>query len=263
MRLFWELAKRAFQRHLTYRAATLAGLTTNFFFGLLRIAIFLALYGDREAVAGYTVAGVITYTGLTQAVIAYLSMFSWYPLMDSVYTGEIAADLLKPMNLFTFWLAQDLGRAGVNLIFRGILFMVLYALIFDISYPTGVVQWIGLIAAVVLSWLVSFSWRFLVNLAAFWSPDAQGIGRFAFILSWFLSGFLTPLAFFPEWVVQLSNLTPFPHMVNTVVEVYLGILTGPALITALLNQALWAAALTLVGQLVLRVGVRRLVILGG
>ncbi len=263
MRLFWELSKRAFQRHLTYRAAILAGLTTNFFFGLLRVAIFLALYGDREEVAGYTVAGIITYTGLTQAVIAYLSMFSWFPLMDSVYTGEIAADLLKPMKLFTFWLAQDLGRAGVNLISRGVLFMAIYAIIFDIYYPTAVTQWAALSIAIVLSWLVSFSWRFLVNLAAFWTPNAQGVGRFAFILSWFFSGFLTPLAFFPEWVIQLSNLTPFPHMVNTVVEVYLGILTGPALIAALINQALWAILLALIGQLVLRAGVRRLVILGG
>ena len=110
---------------------------------------------------------------------------------------------------------------------------------------------------------MSFSWRFLVNLAAFWTPNAQGIGRFAFILSWFFSGFLTPLAFFPDWVVRLSYLTPFPHMVNTVVEVYLGILNGPDLVLALLNQALWAGSMILAGQFVLRAGVRRLVILGG
>jgi hypothetical protein len=36
MRLFWEISKLAFQRQLTYRAATLAGLATNFFFGMLR-----------------------------------------------------------------------------------------------------------------------------------------------------------------------------------------------------------------------------------
>ena len=35
---------RAIQRQLTYRAATLAGLATNFFFGLLRAAVLVALY---------------------------------------------------------------------------------------------------------------------------------------------------------------------------------------------------------------------------
>ena len=100
--------------------ATLAGLVTNLFFGLLRVALFLALYGEQQEVAGLSTTGIITYTGLTQAMIAYLSLFSWYDLMDTVDSGEIAADLLKPMNLFTFWLAQDFGRARLlNFLHRG------------------------------------------------------------------------------------------------------------------------------------------------
>ena len=42
MRLYWEVAKRSFQRQLAYRAATLAGLVTNAFFGYLRGAVFMA-----------------------------------------------------------------------------------------------------------------------------------------------------------------------------------------------------------------------------
>jgi ABC-2 type transport system permease protein len=263
MRLFWELTNRSFQRYLTYRAATVAGLVTNLFFGLLRVALFLALYGEQQEVAGLSTVGIITYTGLTQAMIAYLSMFSWYDLMDSVHSGEIAADLLKPMNLFTFWLAQDFGRAAVNFLFRGVAFMLAYEIFFDLTYPTSPIQWLALALAILLSWLVSFAWRFLINLAAFWTPNARGIGRFAFVLSWFFSGFLMPLRFFPEWVVRLSALTPFPQMVNTVVEVYLGLLSGPALAWALTSQALWALGLITAGQLLMRAGVRRLVILGG
>ena len=91
----------------------------------------------------------------------------------------------------------------------------------------------------------------------------MGIGRFAFTFAWFLSGFLMPLRFFPEWFIRLTRLTPFPSMVNTVVEVYLGTLTGPALARALLAQVLWIALLFTIGQLVLRAGVRHLVLQGG
>ncbi len=52
MRLFFALTKKSFQRQMTYRAATLAGFVTNFFFGLLRAAIFIALYGQQSQVAG-------------------------------------------------------------------------------------------------------------------------------------------------------------------------------------------------------------------
>ena len=72
-----------------------------------------------------------------------------------------------------------------------------------------------------------------------------------------------PLRFFPDWVIKLSYLTPFPHMLNTVVEIYLGVVQGPALIQVLAFQIFWIIGLLLAAQLCLRAGVRRLVILGG
>jgi ABC-2 type transport system permease protein len=263
MRVFIELSKRSFQRFLTYRAATLAGLATNLFFGILRAAIYLALYGARNEVSEISVEGIVAYTGISQAVIAYLSMFGWYDLMESIYSGEVGSDLLKPIGLFRLWLARDLGRAAVAFLLRGVLFMLIYGLIFDLAHPTGLIQWLSLAAAIFLSWLVSFSFRFLINLSAFWSPDSRGVIRFFFVASWFLSGFLMPLRFFPPWVERLAALTPFPQMVNTVVEVYLGVVRGPELAAALLLQGAWALVLIAAGQLVLSRGVRRLVILGG
>jgi ABC-2 type transport system permease protein len=263
MRLFWELSKLSFQRYLTYRAAAMAGLLTNVFFGFLRAAVLVALYGTRQEVADISVQGAITYTGLTQAVIAYLSIFGWYEIMRSVYNGEVASDLLKPLEYFTFWLAQDVGRAIVNLFLRGLTIMLIYALVFKITLPANAGQWLAFASSLILGLLVSFAWRFLVNLAAFWTPNAVGVGRFAFGITWVMSGFFMPLRFFPDWFVTLCHLTPFPAMVNTIIEVYLGILTGPALLRALLGQALWVVILVVAGQLVLRAGVHRLVIQGG
>jgi len=263
MRLFWELAKLSFRLQLTYRAANLAGLATNFFFGLLRAAVLIALYDARPVVAGIPLEAAVTYTGLSQATIACLSFFGWWEVMTSVYSGDIASDLLKPLDYFTFWLAQDLGRAFASFLMRSVTIMLAYALVFDITLPQSVGQWLAVGAALTSSWMLSFVWRFLINLAAFWTPDARGVGRFAFGLSWFLSGFLMPLRFFPDWFVRLCNLTPFPSMVNTIVEVYLGVLTSPEIIRALLIQLLWIVLLFGACQLALRAGVRQLVIQGG
>jgi ABC-2 type transport system permease protein len=263
VRLFWQLCKLSFQRQLTYRAATLAGLLTNLFFGFLRAAVLVALYDARPEVAGISIQGAITYTGLTQAVIAYISIFGWYDLMRSVYSGEVATDLLKPVRYFTFWLAQDIGRAMTNLLLRGLTIMLIYAVVFDITLPASLGQWLALGLALILGLLVSFAWRFLVNLSAFWTPNAVGVGRFAFGLSWVMSGFLMPLRFYPDWFTSLCNFTPFPAMVNTVTEVYLGVLAGPALAQALLGQLAWFLVLMLICQMVLRAGVRHLVIQGG
>jgi ABC-type uncharacterized transport system permease subunit len=74
---------------------------------MLRAAVLVALYGGRSQVADISVQGAITYTGISQATIGILSLFNWYLLMNSVYTGEVATDLLKPISYYTFWLAQD------------------------------------------------------------------------------------------------------------------------------------------------------------
>ena len=261
--LFWQITRTSYQRHLTYRAATIAGLVTNFFFGILRASVLVALYGPRTSVEGITVQGAITYAALTQAVIGYLSLFSWFELMDTVYTGEIATDLLKPMNYISYWLAKDLGRAVVQFVFRGLVVIAGYALIFDLIWPHGWQQWTALAISLVLSWMISFAFRFLVNLVAFWTPNARGALRFTFIFSWFFSGFLMPLRFFPDWVIKLSYLTPFPHALNTVVEIFLGVVQGPELLQTLLFQLLWIIGMLFAAQLILRAGVRRLVILGG
>jgi ABC-2 type transport system permease protein len=261
--MYLALTRIAFQRQLAYRAAALAGLSTNIFFGMLRVAVLVALYGARREMAGISLPAAITFTGLTQAIISFHSLFGWYEMMNSIYTGAVASDLLKPMGYFRFWLAQDLGRALAQLLLRGLPMLAIYALLFGITLPQTAIQWLALIVSLFLSWLVGFAFRFWVNLAGFWTPDARAIGRLAFVLVYFLSGFLMPLRFFPDWFVRLCALTPFPSIVNTVVEVYLGVLQGPSLILALLQQVAWAALLIAACQLTLRAGVRRLVIQGG
>jgi len=130
MRLFWEISKLAFQRQLTYCPATLAGFTTNFFFGMLRASVIIALFHGQSEIAGMTITDAITYTALTQAAIAFLSLFSWYEVMDSVYSGAVSSDMLKPMSYFNFWLAQDTGRATASFILRGLTIILAYALFF-------------------------------------------------------------------------------------------------------------------------------------
>lgn len=260
---YLALARMAFQRQLAYRFANLSGLATNAFFGLLRAYVLIALFGARAEVAGYSIQDAITYTGLTQALIAYIALWGWWDLMRSIRTGEIASDLSRPLDFFWYWGAQDAGRAAAQLIVRGLPIMIAYALVFRITLPPTPLHWAALSVTLALALLLSFEWRFIVSLSAFWTQDAVGLGRMAWIATMFLSGFLMPVAFLPGWMQTLMRYTFFPTMINTVVEVYLGLLDGPALLAALSAQALWAVILYALARVVLAAGVRKLVIQGG
>ena len=263
MRIFWELARRAFERQFAYRAAAFAGLVTNFFFGLLRAAVMVALYHGRGEIAGFSLLQAVTFTGISQAIIGTISFFGWYDLMNNVYSGAVASDLLKPMNLFNYWLAQDAGRALASFFLRAVPILAAYSIFLGAIFPTTLAQICAVIVGLVFSWLVSFSYRFILNLASFWTPNAIGIARFGFMLTWLLSGFMFPLRFFPDWFVTFCKLTPFPYMVNSLVEIYLGVLDGWEVVLALSLQAVWIIILVVLGQIVLRKGISRLVIVGG
>lgn len=269
--LLLAIARQSFRRHLTYRTAALAGLVTNFFFGMVRVAVITALYDGKPEAAGITLPAAITFTAISQAVIGPLAAFSWFDVMRSVHSGEIAGDLLRPMGYLTYWLANDFGRALTQLLLRGVPMLIGYVALFPLIapagaqfvWPHGAAMWAATSACFVLAWLISFGWRFLSNLSAFWSPDARGIIRFVFSLSWFASGFLFPLRYFPDWLQRICALTPFAYTVNAITEVFLGLRHGGDVVRVLATQLAWAAALLVTGALVLRAGVRRLVILGG
>ena len=49
---YWAMLLAGFRRQATYRLAMVSGLATNAFFGVVRTAIFLALYRQRDQVGG-------------------------------------------------------------------------------------------------------------------------------------------------------------------------------------------------------------------
>lgn len=263
MRLFYELSKLHFRQQMAYRASTFSNLSVNFFFGLMRIAVLLALYGQQQSVEGMNLVGVVTYLALSQSIITFVTIFGSSDLMNSIYSGEIAMQLLKPMHYFNYAMAQDMGRSIFNLIFRGVLLFFIYDLFFKLTYPPNAMTWLAFFVSIWLAWLISFAYRFLVNLTSFWTPNARGMLRFFFVTGWFFSGFLMPLRLFPEWLQKIAMYTPFPYMLDTPVEIYMGLRSPSNILQSLSIQIVWIIILVVLAQLVLKRGTRRLVILGG
>lgn len=264
--LYIALFQKSFQRMMAYRAATLAGIATNFFFGLLRAYLFIAVFeaSGRAEIGGYSLRDAITYTALTQALGMSIAILNWWwEVMRAIRSGEIVSDLTKPLHYFSFWLARDLGRAAFHFLFRGLPIFLFFPLFFELTLPSSAVQWVLFLVSVFFAVFISFCWRFLVNVSAFWFLDAVGIGRFAWLIMAFLSGFAVPVAFFPEWLKLAVTLTPLPAMVNTPIEIYLEIVQGTALWAALGSQLAWAVGMALLCEWVYRRGVQKLIIQGG
>lgn len=241
----------------------LAGMATNLFFGILRVAVLVAIYNGQESVNGLSIQAAVTFAGLTQAMIMFMMLFGYFEIMQSVTSGAVAGDLLRPVDYFLLWLGKDFGRAIVNLVIRGLFFFVIFGLFYDLLVPQSPGQWLAFTGSLLLSYLLSFSWRFLINLTAFWTPDALGIGRILFLFTQFFSGFLMPLQLLPDWFAAFCKLTPFPSIITTPAGIYMGTIQGSEIYLELIRQLAWLGVLLLVGQFVYRAGIRKLVVQGG
>jgi ABC-2 type transport system permease protein len=262
-RLFFELARRGYRRYAAYPGATWAGVVTNTVSGLITAYVFLAVFRERETVGSYDARDAVTYVWLAQGLLMTVYLYGWNEVALRVRSGDVAADLQRPLDLQAYWLAQDLGRALYHGIFRGVPPFLVGALLFDVLAPGGLGVWLAFLVSVTLAVVVSFAFRFLYNLAAFWVLDVRGVSVLASVASAFFSGQYVALAFYPEWLKVLAWSLPFAAMIQAPIEVFLGHVRGVQLAGLLALQAFWAVALLLLGRALLGAGLRKLVVQGG
>jgi ABC-2 type transport system permease protein len=229
----------------------------------MKAYILLAVFRHRTDVGGYDAVDAVTYAWLGQALIMTVYAFAWQELALRIRDGSIATDLARPLDPQRYWLDFDLGRAPYHLLYRGIPPFVVGALVFDLRYPSSPFLWLAVAVSVALGVVVSFAFRFLYNLAAFWLLDYRGILTISLVMSMFFSGMILPVAFFPGWLAALAHALPFASIVQVPIDVYLGKYHGAGLAGVIGVQAAWALALLGLGRLVLAAGTRRVVIQGG
>jgi ABC-2 type transport system permease protein len=260
LRPYLRLVGAGFRRHSTYRAASLAGLFTNTVFGLLRVAVLLAVVGPTGSTAGYDAADTGTFVWLGQGLLAVVVLWPDRELAQRVRTGDVAIDLARPWNLQIALLAQDLGRAGYAVLVRLAPPVAFGALVLPFRWPDN--PWsVALFAvATVLAVVISFATRFLLDLTSFWLLDSRGVTTVYASAAGLLCGLTVPLAFFPDAMRIALYATPFPAMLQTPIDVFGERASAGALLA---HQVVWAALLLAAGQLALARATRRLVVQGG
>jgi len=263
VRLYYEIARRSFSRHLTYRAATLAGLATNGFFGLVRTYLFLGFYGEESTVSGWSQQDALAFVWFGQALLMPLLIFGWYELALTIRSGDVISDLSKPFDYYGFWLARDAGRAVYHTLFRSVPTLLIGLILFQFALAADPLRWLAFLGSLALAVWISFGMRFLANIAAFWLLDYRGPAMALMFANGLLSGLLVPLNFWPEWAEAVVRMLPFAGLVQIPVDVILGKATGAELAAALLFQLGWGVALMLAGRLVLGMAVRKVIVQGG
>ncbi len=261
---FW-VGKVGFATYLAYPVGVAMHLISYPIIILTMQFVYRAVYAYRDggAIGGFYLSEMMTYL-----VLGYILRMSQMTPVGQVIgvrvrEGLIAMELMKPVSLFSWYLAENVGRTLFRLLFGGVPVLLLFILFGTVGMPASGVHFAAFLAFFVLAWLVNFLLDYLVGISAFFFEFNYGIRWTTRMLTQLIGGLLVPLSYFPTPIAKLFSLLPPALMYYTPLSIYLGKVPAGKLYLPFGLALFWIAVLYLIAFLLERAGVRRLAISGG
>jgi ABC-2 type transport system permease protein len=138
LRPYRAILSARFRMLLQYRAAALAGLWTQIFFGLVLVMIYEAFYRSTTARQPMTFAEVVSYVWLGQALLAMLPWNADPEIRAMVRGGGVAYELCRPVDLYALWYARAVALRTAPTILRAVPMSVFAAVVLPLI---GLAEW--------------------------------------------------------------------------------------------------------------------------
>ena len=267
MKKYWSFFKMRLMAGLQYRAAALAGMSTQLVWGAMELLVYRAFWLDSPEKFPMGIEALSSYIWLQQAFLALFAMWNWeFDIVESVKTGTVAYELLRPTDIYSMWMARSianrLARASLRMapvIAVGLLIPAPYGLRLSVSPAV-----FGLfLLSTAMMVLVVCAYALLVYSLTFYLTDPNGIMVLSVAAADLLGGAIVPLPFMPEGFRRFAELTPFASMQNVPLRIFNGDIPLRSIPGVMGLQAFWIVALISAGCLLTKNGLRRAVILGG
>lgn len=266
MRKYWEYIKNSFKENLTYRVLYFTGILQTVLALVVQLYLWRALVSQAGGVTSSS--GIITLGDMTTYVLigtfigTLISNNVIGDINNRVRGGQVATDLIKPMNFIVYMFCRMIGRNLFNLIFRLLPVLVIAVIFLDFqlpSLPNPILFLVMVINTLVIMFLIVFN----LGLLSFWYMAMWQVDIFFGSLMELFSGRFLPLWFFPQILVSIAAFMPFRLMYYVPISIYLGKLEILDCWLAILQQFMWMAILGGITALTWRSAIKKLVIQGG
>ncbi|MFT8353518.1 MAG: ABC transporter permease [Gluconobacter japonicus] len=242
---------------LRYRLAVLAGLVAQMWFGAISLMAYAAVYHHAPDVnAPMTLRQAMTYTWIQQSFFTLLPLGCLPAIGEAAKSGAIVYDLLRPVDLWNWWLSASLARLLGNAIPRAVLLAIvagpLAALVglngWSLAPPASFEAALLALVSFILGAFISASIVMWWNIIAARTLSPLGTYAVGTPLAVLMSGMLLPLPLYPDWARELLLLQPFSGISDIPIRLYMGMPIPGGVVAALGIQCFWILALTMIGR---------------
>lgn len=246
-----------------YRAATLAGLATQVFWGMVKVMILMAFYAQAKGSSPISLIEAIAFIWIGQGILHILPWNIDKEVEGQIKNGNVAYELIRPLNLYWLWFSRSIAMRLVPTLMRGIPLIIMarlfFGLINPVSWSAGACFSLSLIFSIVLASSITT----LVIISLFWTISGEGILRLLPPVAIVFSGLLVPLPLFPDWMQPFLNLQPFRCIIDIPCRLYTGMISSEEAVYYLALQLFWGLSFIFIGQFLLKKAIKQFVVQGG
>lgn len=256
-----------FKTGLQYRAAALAGLATQFFFGFVYTSVYIAFYESGSGTLPMKLSDLVTYVWLGQAFFSVV--YLWYKdkeILDMIKSGNIAYELVRPQKLYFMWFSKIYGERLSRVILRFIP-VILVAILLPGYYKMNIMiplfRLLLFIIAMLLSNILMVSIVLFYHVMCLYTIDEKGIVNIFMVFSDVLSGLVIPVPFFPTFLQNISNILPFRYVSDFPFRLFVGMESLNSCLIGYLVQIIWIIILVTSGYLLTKKALKKITVQGG
>lgn len=222
-----------------------------------------AIYGGAATAHDVSGRSMVTYTVISTLMGSLYYMGVEDRISDAVKTGSIATDMIKPINLFVLYLAEDIGNLIISFFRSTIPLFLVGTLIFGLPVPASGGHFLLFLLSFFLSYGINWAFSATFSMVAF---SAISLGP-AFSVKYhfvnLLSGAIIPIWFFPHWLQVTVQCLPFVYIFQTPLSIYIGKYDVSRCWGMVGVQAIWFLVLVGIFYFAQRRATRRVLVQGG
>ncbi len=267
MKQYISFFKLKFAVGLQYKAAALAGLATQIFFGLVFIMVYMAFYSSGTTNADISLEQLVQYQWLSQAFFSMICI--WHKdneIMNMIKKGDVAYELCRPQNLYIMWFTRILASKLSAVVLRCVPVIIIAFLLpepYNLTLPANIEAFILFLITLLISSVLVTALVTIMYVCIFYSIDSKGIMGMYCGIAEVLAGQVVPLPLFPNSLKIIASLLPFAYVSDFSFRIYSGNIVGLAIIEGIIIELFWLIFLIILGLLATNKILKRVSVQGG
>ena len=263
MKKYLYIIKTQIIKSMTYEFNVYGNIVMQIIIMITSAYFWKALYRQQSNVGGVDAENMLTYVVMSSVLSVLFITNVERRIEISVEKGTVATDMMKPVNLFGVYFAEDIGSV-LALVFQNMIpILLIGSLLIKVPVMADLHDLPLFLISVAESMLINWLIAALFGMIAFTAVNIDALIQVKKHLIRLLSGSIIPIWFFPSSVARVLSSLPFVYIYQLPLSIYIGKGNRAEHLMQMQIQLVWLVILSFLFFAIQRQVTRKVMVQGG